>query len=192
MGLALADIDSAAYRRAVGTFASGVAVISTHDETGTPVGMTATSFTAVSFDPPSVLVCVRRESRTRDHIAEQRSFGISLLGTDGRDISDHCAVPLQDKGLPAGWLDHRAGWQSPALNAALAFFDCRVEQLLEAGTHTVFLGQVMGIGLAQDRTHTDPLMHFRGAYRHLDRHLTAAEVAPLPIVAHDFFASEVF
>lgn len=172
-------------RRALGSFAAGVTVITTRDESGAPVGMTATAFTSVSFDPPSVLICLSLSARTHRHIRSAGHFGVNLLGTDSQDISDFCAVPGQDKILPDFWLDTNPQWGSPCLSGAHAFFDCDVEDVLETGTHVIVVGQVCGVGLSPLRDATGPLLHYRGAYRRLAPLLAGAAPDPLPIVFED-------
>lgn len=169
MTLIKSEVEPSSYRKAVGRFASGVAVITSFNEGGHPVGMTATSFTAVSFDPPSVLICINRDSRTSEHVRKSGKFGINLLGEDAQELSDYCAAPRQDKVLEPAWLSKESKWTTPAINTAATYLDCEVEQVFETGTHTIYLGLVRGIGLSIKRGDLGPLVHYRGSYHQLFR-----------------------
>ncbi|MER5185460.1 flavin reductase family protein [Streptomyces sp. NPDC002896] len=175
MSLQPAATDTGGFRAALGSFAAGVNVITLRDADGTPLGMTATAFSSVSADPLLVLICVNRSNRSYERIAETGRFGVNILGTAAREISDHCSRPGSDKTLAAEWLVDRPEWHSPALTQALAFLDCEVEQDVHAGTHAVLIARVRGIGLAShDRAAPAPLIHFRGAYRELVHAVSAS------------------
>lgn len=179
-------------RRALGSFAAGVTVITTRDSEGRPVGMTATAFTAVSFSPPSVLVCVERAARTGELIRAQGRYGVNLLGSDSQDLSNHCAAAGKDKALPDDWLETDARWQSPCLNSSMSFFDCTVSEVLETGTHVVIVGDVTAVGLSPMRESVGPLIHFRGAYRGLSPVPRGCTPDPLPIVFEDSLLMETY
>ena len=168
MSLQPAAADANGFRAALGSFAAGVNVITLREADGAPLGMTATAFSSVSTDPLLVLICVNRANRSYERIAETGRFGVNILGTAAREISDHCARPGSDKTLADEWLVERPEWHAPALAKALAFLDCEVEQDVAAGTHAVLIARVRGIGAAEDeRSGLAPLVHFRGAYREL-------------------------
>jgi flavin reductase (DIM6/NTAB) family NADH-FMN oxidoreductase RutF len=190
------ETGQASFKAALGSVAASVNVITMRDEQGQPVGMTATAFSSVSADPPLVLVCVNRGTRTYGHVAAGGRFGVNVLGSAAREISDYCGRPGGDKILDPGWLsgpapdgpapDGPAAWRSPALSGALAFLDCRIDQEVQAGTHAVIIAAVEGIGLAAPGHHFEPLLHFRGRYRQLDRVRPAAAPRPLPIALEEF------
>ncbi|GHH82932.1 hypothetical protein GCM10018793_43750 [Streptomyces sulfonofaciens] len=168
MSLQPATTDAGGFRAALGSFAAGVNVITLREADGTPLGMTATAFSSVSADPLLVLICVNRANRSYARIVETGRFGVNILGTAAREISDHCARPGSDKTLADEWLVDRPEWHAPALAKALAFLDCEVDQDVEAGTHAVLIARVSSIGIpADDCPGHDPLIHFRGAYREL-------------------------
>ncbi|MDB5940341.1 MAG: flavin reductase [Polaromonas sp.] len=177
-------------RRAMGSFAAGVTVITTRDESGAPLGMTATAFTAVSFDPASVLVCLSLSARTHRLIRDAGQYGVNLLGADSQSVSDYCAKPGQDKVLPSSWLDSSDRWNSPCLRAAHAFFDCDVRETVETGTHVIVIGQVRAVGISPLRDATGPLLHYRGSYRRLAPLLPGTTPDPLPIVFQDSLLME--
>jgi flavin-dependent trigonelline monooxygenase, reductase component len=191
MGLEYADPEREPVRRALGSFAAGVTVITTEDDAAAAVGMTATAFTAVSFSPPSVLVCMAIAGRTQSLIRSTGRYGVNLLGADAQNVSDFCAVPGSDKSLPSDWVEQEARWESPCLNTSMAFFDCHVADAVETGTHVIIVGDVKSVGLSHARMSTSPLIHFRGAYRRLNPIKGGSIPAPLPIVFEDSLLMEM-
>src|SRR4051794_25147818 len=169
-------------RRAVGHFASGVVVITTVDS-AQPIGMTATAFCSVSSAAGLVLTCVNRANRTLTPILESHRYGINVLASPARHISDYCAQPGRLKSLRPNWLDG-AVWTSPALRDALAFLDCRLEHTFDAGTHTVLIGAVSDLGVAED-SDQQPLVHFRSNYRFLETARIPSRLMPLPVVLEE-------
>lgn len=177
-------------RRAIGTFASGVAVVTTRDLEGIPLGMTATSFTGVSFDPPTMLICIKRSARTLDHLIADSHFGVNILPASATEIAAYCATPGADKSVPDEWIDPNAPTAAPALRQSLTVIDCVVTETVDSGTHCIVLGTVVGIGLADHRRAAYPLLHYRGAFWHLNSPVVPTAVAPLPLVYDDQLTRE--
>lgn len=173
------------FRSALSAFASSVNVISMWDDDNKPLGMTATAFSSVSADPALVLVCVNRSTRTFEHITKRRKFGINILGSVARDISDYCSRSGADKYLNEAWLSQNPDWQSPALSGSMAFLDCEIEQEIHAGTHVVLIGAVKAIGLNEHPQEGDPLIYFSGGYRPLQAKINYPRPELLPIMLDD-------
>src|SRR5262249_21818150 len=114
MTLTHAQLGPDGFRQALGSFASSVNVITMWSPESQPLGMTATAFSSVSVDPLLVLVCINRDTRTYQHIAGTGRFGVNILGSAARELSDYCARPGGDKILDASWLHREDGWHSPA------------------------------------------------------------------------------
>ena len=153
-------------RRALRGLATGVTIVTFRDERGEPAGMTASAVCSVSLEPPQVLVCVNRASRTFSAIQSARRFGISVLNETQRTIAEFCARPASDKRLDARWIDRRLPVDAPsAIAGALCHLDCAVAESVEAGTHAILVGRVQTILLGAD---AGPLTYFKGAYRQLD------------------------
>ena len=122
--------------------ASGVCVVSSIGEDGTPLAMTATSVTSVSDSPPSLLVCINKQARLHDVLCKPDSrFVVNILAGDHEHISNNCANPdqLADRFTQGSW-DFAGG--IPVLGDALAIFKCRVDQMVPYGTHGVFIGAI--------------------------------------------------
>jgi flavin reductase (DIM6/NTAB) family NADH-FMN oxidoreductase RutF len=177
--------DAASFRAALGSMASSVTLITMRDEFGRPLGMTATAFSSVSADPLLVMVCVNRSSRSCEHIRRAGWFGVNILPSQSRELSDYCARPGGDKILQAEWTSGQEAWQTPALRSALAYLDCEVDQDVVAGTHTVLIGAVKGIGISPSGADL-PLIHFRGRYRDLTRRRDSRQPAQLPVLIGEY------
>jgi flavin reductase (DIM6/NTAB) family NADH-FMN oxidoreductase RutF len=154
-----AALDIGALRRALGSFATGVAVATTLDSGGKPKGFTANSFTSVSLDPPLVLVCVDKAAGCYPAFAGAGHFGINILGHSQQHISKAFASKLADKfeGMP--WLSGVTG--SPIFPDSTAWLDCRLHQRIEAGDHLIVIGEVLDFGHAPAQP---ALGYHRGGY----------------------------
>jgi flavin reductase (DIM6/NTAB) family NADH-FMN oxidoreductase RutF len=136
-----------AFRNAMASVPAGVVVVSARLPTGGYRGLTASSFTSVSLEPPLVLVCLDRFAATRDAVAESGAFNVSALSRSQEFAADRFAgrAPLVD---PA-WREvpHRLGANGiPIVEGCVAWFECSLEWLQEAGDHEVAIGRVLAAG----------------------------------------------
>ncbi|MFJ3198733.1 flavin reductase family protein [Streptomyces sp. NPDC086989] len=163
------------FRAAMSRLAAGVCLITAHEVPLTPdgpggedVGMTATAFMSVSLDPPLVLVSLREGSRMDDLLAEQPLWAVSVLADHQVQVASRFSMKnrISDRLLFAD-LPHVRGEISgaPLLSDALATLECRTENRVEAGDHTLVIGRVLGSALPNPDS--PPLTYFRGRYRHL-------------------------
>ena len=153
--------DPSEFRRVLGHWVTGVAVVTSRRATGTPCGLTANAVTALSLDPPLVLVCVDRGADSHDCIRDAGVFTVNVLAAATEPLARRfAALDLDDKFDGITW--HTALTGAPVLDDALAWVDCRIEQVLPGGDHTIFIGEV----LAADAAHGEPLLFYRGGYSH--------------------------
>ncbi|WP_030769544.1 flavin reductase family protein [Streptomyces sp. NRRL F-2664] len=163
------------FRAAMSRLAAGVCLITAHEAPTAPggprgedVGMTATAFLSVSLEPPLVLVSLREGSRMDDLLAEQPLWAVSVLADHQLQIAGRFAMKgrISDRLLFAD-LPYVRGEASgaPLLNGALATLECRTENRVEAGDHTLVIGRVLTAALPSPDS--GPLTYFRGRYRHL-------------------------
>jgi flavin reductase (DIM6/NTAB) family NADH-FMN oxidoreductase RutF len=152
-------------RRTFGNFATGVTVVTVGGEQ--PRGMTANSFTAVSLEPPLVLVCVERNAIMHDALLGAGVFGISVLNAGQEELARHFAShrPLgapQFRCVPV-----RIGEQSgaPLIEDAAAHFECELWRSYAGGDHTIFVGRLLAMAGASDE---DVLVFLRGGFERLD------------------------
>lgn len=157
-------IDQSEFRRVMGHFATGVTVITTLDAAGGPAGLTANAVSSVSLDPPLVLVCVDRKAETHACFGDSGRFAINILSDAQEAISRRFAKSGGDKFTGLGFRSGTTG--VPLLDGCIGHLECRVAHGFEAGDHTIFVGEV--VGLAMDGE-IDPLLYFRGGYRSLAR-----------------------
>jgi flavin reductase (DIM6/NTAB) family NADH-FMN oxidoreductase RutF len=159
----VSDVDSAAFRNAVGQFASGIVVVTTAGGHA----MTVSAFTSVSLEPPLVLFCAEKIARFHDAVIEARSWAVSILAED----AEKTARWLAARGRPLdGQLDglaHQLGpvTGAPLLDGALATLECRTTALHDAGDHSIVVGQVAAADGPFDAR--NPLLHYAGRYRRL-------------------------
>ncbi|WP_352564663.1 alpha/beta fold hydrolase [Mesorhizobium australicum] len=153
-----AAFDNGEFRRALGSFLTGVTIVTTIGPEGEPRGFTANSFTSVSLDPPLVLVCIAHKALGHPVFATAKSFAINVLNEDQKAASGIFASKAADKFASVGWQPGRTG--SPVLDGSVASFDCDMERLVEAGDHSILIGRVRDF----EHNSAQPLGYCRGAY----------------------------
>ncbi|WP_206535009.1 flavin reductase, partial [Mesorhizobium sp. M7A.F.Ca.US.007.01.2.1] len=150
--------DSGEFRRALGSFLTGVTIVTTIGPEGEPRGFTANSFTSVSLDPPLVLVCIAHKALGHPVFATSKSFAINILNEGQKAASGIFASKAADKFAAVAWRPGRTG--SPVLDGSVASFDCDMERLVEAGDHSILIGRVRDF----EHNSAQPLGYCRGAY----------------------------
>ncbi|WP_086564439.1 flavin reductase family protein [Streptomyces africanus] len=166
------------FRAAMSRLASGVVLVTAQeppldpDDPSAPgsedVGMTATAFMSVSLDPPLVLVSLREGSRMDELLDEQPLWAVSVLSESQRHIAGRFAMKgrVSDRLLFADVPYTRGEYtDAPLVGGALAVLECRTEQRVRAGDHTLVIGRVLTARVPS--TEGGPLTYFRGRYRHL-------------------------
>jgi flavin reductase (DIM6/NTAB) family NADH-FMN oxidoreductase RutF len=157
-------IDPLEFRSIIGSFATGVTVITTAAN-GEMQGMTANAVTSLSLDPVMLLICVDRSSHTHRILEAGGAFTVNVLGEHQQDVSRLFAKKAEpERGTLRGQPFRIGKTGAPVLEDCLAFFECRVAEVHSGGDHTIFLGEVIDLGIVKD---VPPLLFFRGAYRSL-------------------------
>jgi flavin reductase (DIM6/NTAB) family NADH-FMN oxidoreductase RutF len=157
----LHPVQAQEFTRACARFATGVAVASVRDAAGNPHGLTVSSFTSVSLDPPLVLVCIAHSTTSIDAFRRAKHFGVSVLAADQKEISDRFARKGQDRFEGVGWAPGECG--VPLLSGALATFECAATSCVTAGDHDIFIGTVVHTRISDSQ----PLVYFGSKYRGL-------------------------
>lgn len=160
------DVAPQRFRRAVGRFATGVCIVSTTHE-GIDHAMTANAFTSVSLEPPLVLVCVAHRARFHEAIVASSGWAVSILDVHGRPAADWLATPGRPLEGQLATIAFRRGPHTGAalVDAASAWLECRTHAVHEAGDHSIVIGRVLGVELAD--VAGQPLLYHRGGYRRL-------------------------
>lgn len=155
----LSPLDKIALRRAFGSFPTGVCVAGAVVD-GHRIGLTVNSFSSVSLDPPLVLICLAHSLRSHDMFLRARGFAVSVLSQDQADISRRFATSaLVDKWSGVDALPGRC--DGLIVDRHLAFFDCKAEQAVTSGDHTILIGRLIDYGHNRQLT---PLVYCNGKY----------------------------
>jgi len=153
-----ATIDPRELRRALGSFPTGVTIVTTVDETGTPWGFTANSYTSVSLDPPLVLICLAKTAGSCPVFESAGRFAVNILADAQRDASMTFATPGVDRFAAVSWSSQVTG--SPIIDGVVAWLDCVTHSQVDAGDHRVLFGRVVAYGHNAE----PPLGYCRGSY----------------------------
>ncbi|MBX7444619.1 MULTISPECIES: flavin reductase [unclassified Arthrobacter] len=154
---ALPPLTGEEFRFVVGHLPSGVTVVTTQDTEGRH-GMTASSVTSLSLEPPMILACLNRSAPTTSVVAETGRFAVNILGAGQGDLALQFARPSEDKF--AGVSLAESFDDIPVLSDSLAYIVCDVAETVQAGTHTVFLGRVQAASASPGM----PLAYYRGGF----------------------------
>jgi flavin reductase (DIM6/NTAB) family NADH-FMN oxidoreductase RutF len=157
-------IDSQTFRTTLAHWASGVTVVtSLHDERR--VGITASSLTSVSLDPPRILVCVAKRLFTHRVLEESRVFAVNILNVDQLEWGMRFAglLPEQEDRFH-GIETTMAITGAPILPGVMGWLDCRLANTYDGGDHTIFLGDVEAAHSAGDG---EPLLYYNRQWRQL-------------------------
>lgn len=173
-------MDSNDFKAALGCWGSGVCVITASDGEGRLGGLTASSFTSVSLDPPLVLFCLGKDSTSYGVFERADGFLIHILAAGQESLSNLFASKDSDK---FEQVDYREGPEgAPILNGCLAVLECSAQQKITAGDHMILVGEVRSVlskavlskAVLSDGTPPSapseaaaPLLYFRGGYRKL-------------------------
>lgn len=156
-------IDRQQYKAGLRRWASGITVVTTRagEELA---GMTVSSFTAVSLDPPLVLICAEKRSNTLPVIARAGVFAVNVLCEEQHELSARFALvgneALRFEGLVCG----SGPTGSPWLPGCLAVLDCRTVAAHAAGDHVILVGEVEAVEIDETRA---PLLYYDAGYRRL-------------------------
>lgn len=154
--------DPRTLRDALGCFATGVTVVTCIDEDGSPVGLTANSFTSLSLEPPLLLVCVAKSAASAGPLSAAEHFAVNVLQTGQRPASITFSTRVEDRFGCTEWSEGEHG--APVLMDSLSVFECRRHAIHEGGDHFILVGEVVK---ATFEPGLDPLLYFRGSYRRL-------------------------
>jgi flavin reductase ActVB len=158
---AAVPVDNAHFKHALSHWGSGVCVITARAADGSPVGLTASSFSSLSLDPPLVLFCLGLDSTNVEAFQAAREFAVHILAAGQESLSSRFASRGGDK---FSGLEHSAGkLGTPVLPGCLAVLECRMHAQLPGGDHIIV------VGLVEHSTVRDghPLLYFRGGYRQM-------------------------
>jgi 3-hydroxy-9,10-secoandrosta-1,3,5(10)-triene-9,17-dione monooxygenase reductase component len=151
--------DGARFRQVLGHFPTGVTVVTAGTEGG-PVGLCVGSFTSVSLHPPLVAFCAGYSSTSYPLIEAAGHFCVNILAEDQEEIARVFADKGDDKFSGIGWRPSVVT-RAPVINDVLAWIDCEIEAIHEAGDHWIVVGRVLDLEIGHEG---GPLLFFRGGF----------------------------
>ncbi len=157
-------IDLERFKEAMSRFATGITVVAGMED-GHPVGFTCQAFVSLSIDPPFVAVAPARTSTSWPRIARAGTFCVNVLADHQEELCRGFAVSGGDKFDGVDWHPAPASG-SPVLDGSLAWVDCEVELVHDAGDHELIIGKVLDLGTADGW----PLLFFRSEFATVARH----------------------
>ena len=157
------EIDQREYRNAVGCFATGVTIVTTLDQDGEKVGITANSFSSLSLDPPLILFCIDAKINSFQAFEASSHFNINVLREDQMDISNIFARSSDDKweGVEHGYGENGC----PTFDGSIAVLECDKHAIFEGGDHLIMVGRVTKMDYDGDDCR--PLLYYKGAYANI-------------------------
>ena len=154
-----AGIDSQQYRQVLGQYPTGVCVVTSTGNDGAPAGMVVGSFTSVSLDPPLIGFFPDRGSSSWPRVAAANRFCVNILSAEQENVCRKLASKDPDK---FAGIEHRpSALGSPIIAGAVAWIDCELHSIKEAGDHFAVLGLVRQLEIADAGL---PLLFFQGGY----------------------------
>lgn len=150
------------FKRALGSWASGVSVVTACVD-GLHYGLTVSSFSSVSLDPPLVMVCLSNHNRAVEMIRTSGRLAVSILARDQEAASNYFAASGREPAATFGDIAHEeTGHGVLAVAGAMAWLACDLHEAVEMGDHTIVVGEVREARIADEGM---PLMYWRRAYR---------------------------
>jgi 3-hydroxy-9,10-secoandrosta-1,3,5(10)-triene-9,17-dione monooxygenase reductase component len=153
------EIDSAHFRQVLGHFPTGVTVITAIGAEGRPGGFAVGSFFSISLEPPLVGFCAGKSSTSWPGIRTAGAFCVNILAEDQEAVCRAFSSKAEDKFAGLGWTPASSG--SPKLDNVLAWIDCDIDTIHDAGDHEICVGRVRELSVDRE---TGPLLFFRGGY----------------------------
>ncbi len=156
-------VDPKGFRDVMSHFASGVTVVTTTCD-GVPHGLTVSAFSSASLHPPRVIICLGNDTDSKPLIDRSGSFAVHILGRDHIELGPRFAKLIPGVDDPFIGMQFRTEVTgSPILNECIAWLDCRVENAVPIGDHTIYVGDVQAAGSASDSG--EPVLYYRRAWR---------------------------
>ena len=157
----MAPVTSDEFRRTCARFATGVSIATVLDGQGAPHGLTVSSLTSVSLNPPLVLICLGHAVTVIDVFRQAQAFGINVLSSTQQDLSERFARKGQDRFDGLKWERGESG--IPLIPGAIATMECSVHQRFTSGDHDILVGLMIRGRVAEGH----PLLYFASRYHTL-------------------------
>lgn len=159
----LEPVKAADLRHAFGCFATGVTVVTSQCSDGSLVGVTASSFTSVSLDPPLLLVSLSHRLRSLSALRDAGHFTVNVLGASQQALAEIFAKAATDKWRGVACEPGTKG--APVIDEAVAVFECETANIVPAGDHDLYLGRIVKMSASRD---VAPLVFHGGKFTTID------------------------
>lgn len=146
----------AIFREVMGNYPTGVAIITSTDQAGHPVGLTVNSFASVSLDPLLILWSIDHRSSSLDAFLSTDKFAVHILAEDQKELAGLFAKKGASRFSNCDW--KLSADQVPIVNGAAAVLHCDVYNFIAAGDHTIIIGKVRKM----EQTNSEPLLFHKG------------------------------
>ena len=154
------------FRKTLGSFPTGVTVVTTRTSNGNPLGITISSFTSLSLEPAKILFCLWSKAHCLPIFKPGHSFAVNILSSHQHTLSDHFATPAE-KRPETLWEDISTNpndvTHPPLLKEAMGHVICEVDTLLDGGDHKIIVGKVAQLMRNEDQT--QPLIRHMSCYK---------------------------
>jgi 3-hydroxy-9,10-secoandrosta-1,3,5(10)-triene-9,17-dione monooxygenase reductase component len=154
----VSGLDQARFREVLGHFATGVTIVTATEE-GQPVGFSAQSFSALSLNPPMVLLAPAKSSTSWPRIAQAGAFCVNILSESQEAVCRAFAVSGGDKFDGVDWTPGPVTG-SPVITGSLAFVECTLGAIYEGGDHELVIGHVVAMDIGEG----SPLLFYRSGF----------------------------
>jgi flavin reductase (DIM6/NTAB) family NADH-FMN oxidoreductase RutF len=149
------------FKKSLGRFASGVTLITYRDESFLS-GITVSSFTSLSLDPPLILFNIHKTSSSHDKLLASKGFAVHILSSEQESISNQFSSPKTDRNEILKSLNPKYIEDIPVLESSLSYLVCSNHKTYEGGDHTIFVGLVNHSHTNEDKS---PLLYYNKGYR---------------------------
>lgn len=157
-------VDIQNYKNAMSQMATGVTIVTSYNS-AQHFGMTVSSFTSVSLDPPMVSICIDKRVAILNIIQGAKTFAVNILSDEQVELGKRFSNPhinMNERFEMGNWKTSSLG--NEILNDALGFMDCKLHQTFDIGDHVIFIGEVQNAG-AQDKA--SPAIYYHREWRRL-------------------------
>ncbi|KRF67250.1 oxygenase [Bacillus sp. Soil768D1] len=147
------------FKQIMGNYPTGVTIVTTVTEDGTPVGLTVNSFASVSLDPLMLLWSIDHGVSSLKAFTEGGKFAVHVLAGEQQELCKIFASKHEDRFSACEWSFSENGL--PVIEGAFGVFECKTFKAIEAGDHTVLIGEVIDLKVAEEK---DPMLYHRRVF----------------------------
>lgn len=149
------DDKATVFKQIMGSYPTGVTIVTTVDSDGEPVGLTVNSFASVSLDPLMVLWCIDKRFSALGAFMTSDKFAVHVLAEDQKDACWTFAGKVPDRFSKVEW--SFSSQQLPVISGSLGVFECKKVQQIDAGDHYILVGEVIEL----EKHEKEPMLYFR-------------------------------